>query len=117
VPVSQLAAAVVFAQEAIARSGLAAGVIAHAGDGNIHVGLMLDPGDEAELRAADALVETLVDDALARGGTSTGEHGVGMGKIGALEREHGDLLPLLRGVKELFDPHAILNPGKILRTG
>jgi D-lactate dehydrogenase (cytochrome) len=115
VPVSQLAAAVTFAREQIERSGLAAGLIAHAGDGNVHVGLMLDPDDESELAIADALAEALVIDALARGGTCTGEHGVGIGKIGALEREHGDLLPLLRGVKDLFDPLGILNPGKILR--
>jgi D-lactate dehydrogenase (cytochrome) len=115
VPVSQLAATVAFARAAIERSGLDAGVIAHAGDGNVHVGLMVDPDDAGELAAAEALAETLVDDALARGGTSTGEHGIGVGKIAALEREHGDLLPLLRGVKELFDPLGILNPGKVLR--
>ncbi len=115
VPVSELAATVAYAREQIERSGLAAGVIAHAGDGNVHVGLMLDPDDAAEMASADALVEELVADALARGGTSTGEHGVGIGKIAALEHEHGDLLPLLRGVKALFDPDGILNPGKVLR--
>ena len=55
-----------------------------------------------------------IEDALARGGTSTGEHGIGVGKIHALEREHGDLLPLMHGVKELFDPNGIMNPGKVL---
>ena len=54
-------------------------------------------------------------DALARGGTCTGEHGIGLGKRQALEREHPDLLPLMRGIKELFDPHGIMNPGKVLR--
>lgn len=56
----------------------------------------------------------LVEDALARGGTCTGEHGIGLGKRAYLEREHGDLLPLMRGIKQLFDPHGILNPGKVL---
>ena len=55
-------------------------------------------------------------DALARGGTCTGEHGIGLGKVDALEREHGDLVPLCAGVKELFDPHGTMNPGKVLRA-
>jgi FAD/FMN-containing dehydrogenase len=52
---------------------------------------------------------------LARGGTCTGEHGIGLGKRQALEQEHPELIPLMRGIKELFDPHGILNPGKVLR--
>ena len=59
-------------------------------------------------------MRNVVDDALARGGTCTGEHGVGLGKIGALEREHGDLIPLMQAIKASFDPHGILNPGKVL---
>ena len=57
----------------------------------------------------------VVEDALARGGTCSGEHGIGIGKIGALEQEHGDLIPLMRGIKQVFDPLGIMNPGKILR--
>ncbi len=57
----------------------------------------------------------MVDDALARGGTCSGEHGIGEGKIGALEQEHGDLIPLLVGIKQVFDPLGIMNPGKVLR--
>ena len=57
----------------------------------------------------------LVDDALRRGGTCTGEHGIGAGKIELLEREHPDLLPLYAGIKQLFDPNGIMNPGKVLR--
>ena len=56
----------------------------------------------------------LVDDALARGGTCTGEHGIGHGKLRYLAREHGDLLPLYRGIKDLLDPNGILNPGKVV---
>ncbi|MER3412317.1 MAG: 2-hydroxy-acid oxidase, partial [Thermoleophilia bacterium] len=44
----------------------------------------------------------------------TGEHGIGLGKIAALEREHGDLLPYMQGIKALFDPRGIMNPGKVL---
>jgi D-lactate dehydrogenase (cytochrome) len=116
VPLSQLADAVSLARAEIDRRGLVGGILGHAGDGNVHLALMVDPDDPAEIAASDELVEVLVADALARGGTCTGAHGVGLGKVGALEREHPDLLPLMRGIKELFDPHGIMNPGKVLRA-
>jgi D-lactate dehydrogenase (cytochrome) len=116
VPLSGLAEAVALARAEVDRRGLVAGIVGHAGDGNVHVALHVDPDDPAELAEADALVETLVADALARGGTCTGEHGIGLGKLGALEREHSDLLPLMRGVKDVFDPHGIMNPGKVVRA-
>jgi D-lactate dehydrogenase (cytochrome) len=115
VPLSELAGAVALARAEVDRRGLVAGIVGHAGDGNVHVALHLDPDDPAELAEADALVEALVADALARGGTCTGEHGIGFGKLDALEREHPDLLPLMRGVKDVFDPHGIMNPGKVVR--
>jgi D-lactate dehydrogenase (cytochrome) len=117
VPVSELPEAVREARAAAAELGLAAAIIAHAGDGNVHVLFMLDPDDPGELAAAERLNDRVVEHALARGGTSTGEHGIGRGKIRYLEREHGDLLPLMRGIKRLFDPHGILNPGKVLPPG
>jgi D-lactate dehydrogenase (cytochrome) len=116
VPLSELAEAVALARAEVDRRGLVAGIVGHAGDGNVHVALHVDPDDPAELAEADALVETLVADALARGGTCTGEHGIGLGKLGALEREHSVLLPLMRGVKDVFDPHGIMNPGKVVRA-
>lgn len=114
VPVSELPGAVRHAREAVERLGLDATIVAHAGDGNYHVLFMLDPESPAEQEAAERLNAEIVEHALARGGTCTGEHGIGLGKIGYLEREHGDLLPLMRGIKQLFDPAGILNPGKIL---
>ena len=83
----------------------------HAGDGNLHVGIQVKADERA---LSDELVHNVVDDALARGGTCTGEHGVGLGKIGALEQEHGDLIPLMLAIKASFDPNGILNPGKVL---
>jgi D-lactate dehydrogenase (cytochrome) len=114
VPLSELAGAVSFARAELDRLGLVAGIVGHAGDGNVHLSLMVDPDDEAELHASDELIEALVRDALARGGTCTGEHGIGVGKIHALELEHGDLVPLMHGVKKVFDPNGIMNPGKVL---
>ena len=115
VPVSELAGAVAVARAGLDRLGLQGGILGHAGDGNLHVSVMVDPEDDAEVAASDALVVQLVDDALRRGGTCTGEHGIGAGKIELLEREHPDLLPLYAGIKHLFDPNGIMNPGKVLR--
>ena len=64
-------------------------------------------------RRAKRLNEEIVADALARGGTCSGEHGIGIGKQGFLEQEHGGTLPLQRGIKALLDPAGIMNPGKI----
>jgi D-lactate dehydrogenase (cytochrome) len=114
VPVSELPAAIAAARAAADRLGVDASIAGHVGDGNYHVALMVDPDDPDELRRVELLDDAVVADALVRGGTCTGEHGIGLGKQKYLEREHGDLLPLLRGVKALFDPNGILNPGKVL---
>jgi D-lactate dehydrogenase (cytochrome) len=114
VPLSQLAGHAAFARTALDEAGVVGGIIGHAGDGNLHVGLMVDPGDTAEIAVAIELADRLVQDALSRGGTATGEHGIGIGKLHALELEHPDLLGLYRGIKSLFDPHGIMNPGKVV---
>jgi D-lactate dehydrogenase (cytochrome) len=114
VPLSQLAGAVTFAREAIERQGFHAAILGHVGDGNFHVAFMFDPDDEEQVTSVRAFNSDLVDYALERGGTCTGEHGIGIGKIPFLERQHADLLPLMRGIKHVFDPKGILNPGKVL---
>jgi D-lactate dehydrogenase (cytochrome) len=116
VPLSELPAAVEFARERADARGQDSSIVGHVGDGNFHVALMLDPDDPVELANAKALTDELVEFALAHGGTCTGEHGIGLGKIDYLEQEHGDLLPYYRGLKRLFDPNGILNPGKVLRA-
>lgn len=114
VPLTELAGAARFARAEIDRLGLQAGIVGHAGDGNLHVAAQIDPADRDEVARSDELVHNIVWDALGRGGTSTGEHGVGLGKIAALEQEHGDLLSLMRAIKTAFDPAGVLNPGKVL---
>ena len=114
VPVTELAGALRTARAWIDRLGLEAGIVGHAGDGNIHVAILTDTADEDEMRRARQLTDALVDDALAREGTCTGEHGIGLGKIDALVKEHADLMPLMSGVKAVFDPKGLMNPGKIL---
>ena len=114
VPISELAAAIEHARALLDASGLRGGIVGHVGDGNFHVAFLLDPSDDASVARAEALNAALVEDALGRGGTCTGEHGIGYGKLAYLEQEHGDLVPLYRGIKNLLDPRGILNPGKVI---
>ncbi len=114
VPVSELAGAMEHARRALDESGLNGGIVGHVGDGNFHVAFLLDPDDTGSIAKAEALNGQIVDYALARGGTCTGEHGIGFGKLAYLEREHGDLVPLFRELKRVFDPNGILNPGKVV---
>jgi D-lactate dehydrogenase (cytochrome) len=114
VPISQMPEAVHRIRVVLDEQGLASSINGHVGDGNYHVAFMIDPDAPEEVAAAVRLNELIVEDALARGGTCTGEHGIGLGKIGYLEREHGDALPLMRSLKSVLDPNGILNPGKVL---
>ena len=113
VPVSELPGALGHAREVIADRGFDGAILGHVGDGNYHAIFPVNPADEAEMQKAEAVSGEIVDYALARGGTCTGEHGVGVGKIGHLQKEHGDSLGFMRGIKKLADPHGIMNPGKI----
>ena len=114
VPVPALADAIRHARAGLDAGGLEASIVAHAGDGNYHVLFMLDPADAEERRRVEQLNAEMVEWALAHGGTCTGEHGIGLGKLEYLAREHGDLLPIMRGIKRLLDPAGILNPGKVV---
>ena len=114
VPVPALADSIRHARAALDAHGVEASIVAHAGDGNYHVLFMLDPAEPEERRRAEELNAEMVDWALEHGGTCTGEHGIGLGKLEYLAREHGDLLPLMRGIKRLLDPAGILNPGKVV---
>jgi D-lactate dehydrogenase (cytochrome) len=89
-------------------------LVGHAGDGNFHLMYVLDPSSAAELEAARALNDALVERALAMGGTCTGEHGVGYGKMKFLAAEHGAGLDVMRAIKNALDPDNRMNPGKIL---
>ena len=75
---------------------------------------MVDMDDPAEVAAAKAFSERLVERALAMEGTCTGEHGVGQGKMKYLKAEHGGALAVMRAVKQALDPQDLINPGKIV---
>jgi len=115
VPISKLAQCVIETQRDIADSRLVAPILGHVGDGNFHLTLLVDLADAGEVARAKALSERLVARALAMDGTSTGEHGVGQGKMAYLPAEHGEAaLDAMRAIKRALDPDGIMNPGKIV---
>ena len=114
VPISRLADCVTETQRDIAENNLVAPIVGHVGDGNFHVGLMVDLEDREEVARVEAFLERLVARALAMDGTCTGEHGVGQGKMKYLLVEHGaPALNAMRAIKQALDPLGIRNPGKI----
>ncbi len=115
VPISALAQAVEETQSDIDASPLSAPILGHVGDGNFHAILMIDPEDEAERKAAQALSAGMAERALRLGGTVTGEHGVGIGKLDYMAAEHGGGWDVMASVKRALDPQNILNPGKVVR--
>jgi D-lactate dehydrogenase (cytochrome) len=114
VPISRLADCIAETRVDIEQSGLLAPIVGHVGDGNFHVDMVLDPGNEDEVARAINLNERLVARALKMEGTCTGEHGVGYGKIDNLRAEHGDAVDVMRGLKHTIDPLNLMNPGKII---
>jgi len=114
VPIDKIPDLVQVTQQLEKTSGLKVVSFGHAGDGNIHCNIMYNKTDENELKRAEKAVDELFDATLNLGGTITGEHGVGMTKINYLPREIGATqIELMKGIKRVFDPQNILNPGKI----
>jgi glycolate oxidase subunit GlcD len=117
VPRGRLAAAVAAAKEAGARHGIRVLAYGHAGDANLHFNFLYDPshpGEEERLEAAVRECQHLVGEL---GGTISGEHGIGLKKRDAMARStEPGLVRIMRGIKGLFDPQGILNPGKALPT-
>ena len=116
VPISCLAECVLESRRDVESSFLKAPIVGHVGDGSFHLALLVDPADPAQVAEARRLNDRLLERALAHGGTTTGEHGVGFGKIAALEQEHGPGVDVMRAIKAALDPYSILNPGKIFAT-
>jgi D-lactate dehydrogenase (cytochrome) len=114
VPVSLVPGAVRHARETAEREGVSAIVLGHVGDGNYHALFMVDPEDEQEVARAERITAAIVRYALERGGTCTGEHGIGAGKIAYLREQYGDAVDVMRALKATLDPNGILNPGKVL---
>jgi glycolate oxidase len=99
------------------RRALVIGVVGHAGDGNMHPGIVFEPGDADQRERAFAAFDDILELGLAMGGTITGEHGVGAIKVDWLEREIGPVaLDVHRAIKDALDPDGLLNPGKVFRA-
>jgi D-lactate dehydrogenase (cytochrome) len=115
VPISRLAQCVDETRVDLDNSGLLAPIVGHVGDGNFHVILLFDPEDPAEHATALDVHDRMVHRALALGGTCTGEHGVGYGKLAYMGAEHDTAaLDAMRAIKHALDPDGILNPGKLV---
>jgi len=115
VPRSQLVHYIAELERIAAEREVGLKVVAHAGDGNLHPTFWVPAGETGKVPVLDAALDESIEVGLALGGTITGEHGVGQYKLRWLPLEQREeVLELQRGVKELFDPHGLLNPGKAL---
>ena len=113
VPISRLADCVVESKRDLDESLLTGTLVGHVGDGNFHMLYLVDPDRPEEMAEAGRLNERLVYRAMEMGGTCSGEHGVGVGKMRYLAREHGEGLDTMRAIKHALDPKDLMNPGKI----
>ena len=115
VPISRLADCINQTLEDLSQTNLLAPLVGHVGDGNFHLQYLIDPNNEDELSEARWVNSRMIERAIEMGGTCTGEHGVGHGKIKYLEAEHGaPSLAVMASIKRALDPENIMNPGKIL---
>ena len=114
VPISRLAELIAESVADVDASGLPYFLVGHVGDGNFHFGYLIDPAQPAERELAEALNHRLVERTLRMEGTCSGEHGVGLHKMGFLLDEAGPAaVGLMREIKRALDPKDIMNPGKI----
>ena len=116
VPISRLAESITGARAILDKAAWPTMLLGHVGDGNFHAVLLVNADDPAEMEEAEKLNDEIVRLALAMDGTCTGEHGVGLHKMGFLVEEAGDdAIDLMRRIKHALDPDNIMNPGKIFR--
>jgi len=115
VPISRLAECIAESNKDIATVSMPVALFGHVGDGNFHLVVLVDPDKPSDSEEADALNQRVVKRALSMGGTCSGEHGIGIGKLDFLDAEHGDAVSVMRAIKKALDPRNLLNPGKVVR--
>ncbi|MCL4107991.1 UNVERIFIED_CONTAM: hypothetical protein GTU68_017019 [Idotea baltica] len=114
VPISELSNCIEKTRELITESGLIAPIVGHVGDGNFHLLILIEPDNKDQLHRAETLAGEVNRLALKFGGTITGEHGVGTGKVKYMPEEHGQAYNLMGVIKQAIDPDNIMNPGKLV---
>lgn len=117
VPISKLAQAIEETRADLQEAGVPGPILGHVGDGNFHAVLLVDESDPGELARAKAAAARMVERSLALGGTATGEHGIGVGKLDYMAREHGTGWAMMGAIKAALDPEGIMNPGKLVPPG
>jgi len=117
VPISRLAACISETKSDLNAQPFPATIIGHVGDGNFHTLCVLDANSDYEFALACQVADRTVQRALAMGGTCTGEHGVGSGKLKYMSDEHGEALDVMRAIKKALDPDNRMNPGKMIALG
>ena len=114
VPISSLAECIRLTRKDLERVPFFVSVIGHVGDGNFHLGMVIDPDDVKEWELAEQIHDRLIERTLILGGTCSGEHGIGYGKAKYMHWEHKNALGIMAIVKNALDPNNVMNPGKIL---
>lgn len=114
VPISHLADCIMGTKADLVSASVPVVLLGHVGDGNFHLIFLVDPNKSEDIAEANAFNDRLVERALRLGGTCTGEHGVGLGKMKFMEREHGAALETMRKIKQALDPQNLMNPSKII---
>jgi len=114
VPISKLAEAIEDTRADLAEAGVTGPIVGHVGDGNFHATLLVDIHDAEEVARAKAAAARMVERSLKLGGTATGEHGIGVGKLDYMAAEHGKGWGVMGAIKTALDPDNIMNPGKLV---
>jgi D-lactate dehydrogenase (cytochrome) len=114
VPISAYSEVVAYLRSLAEEHDVPIPTFGHAGDGNVHYSVLVDPEDPEAVELAERINRLVVERAIALGGTATGEHGIGLGKRGYLVAEHGEeTVEAMRRIKRALDPKDTLNPGKV----
>jgi D-lactate dehydrogenase (cytochrome) len=117
VPITAFPEIIAMARNETRKRSIIAYIFSHAGDGNLHLKFAGRKGNKNDWELIEEVNRMIVSKALSLGGTATGEHGVGIGKMKFMSVEHGNSLDWMMRIKKLFDPKGILNPGKIFPDG
>jgi Fe-S oxidoreductase len=114
VPIYNVPKAVAAIEEIAGHYDICIPAYGHAGDGNLHTKVLMDPTSPEHWKQAEEAVGKIYDAIFALGGTTTGEHGIGITKAPLFHKERGAAVKVMKAIKKALDPHNIMNPGKIM---